>query len=509
MMRNPETFFFHGREVSPLFSTTHALFEEQAKLTPDKDAIVFNGESISYKQLNDQANQFAAFLISHNIKKESRVGVFFKRGPNVIAAMLAILKIGGVFLLIETNFPKKRLDFIIKDSRLTCLLTDNSTLNLMDHGSIGKSLCVFNTENFSIIDNKKHQNPTVTINKNDAAYIIYTSGTTGTPKGILIEHQGLINTLLNQIEILKLSAADNILCSATVSFDASIWEIGGCLLSGATSYLVNDKERKSIKKLSKIIQENKISVATLTPSILRLFTKKTLANLRVLVSAGESCTTDLLNKIDKNCLFFNAYGPSEASICATINLCKRNNKIISIGKPLKNVTIHLLSNDLRPISSGEIGTLYIGGIGLGKGYINNKHLNDNKFIIQEVTKERLYNTGDLIRLHPDGALEYIGRQDQEVNICGKRANLNEINYLLMQHKKIKKSIVKAISNPKNTRKRLIAIIEVDDMLLDEKEIREYLSAFLPSYMIPSKFIKTKHLPLSISGKIKQPAFVNS
>jgi amino acid adenylation domain-containing protein len=508
MIRHLETFFFHGKEVSPFLSTTHALFEEQTKLTPHKEAIIFNGETVTYQQLNRQANQLSALLSSHNIKKGDRVGVFLNRGPKVIAAMLAILKIGGAFLLIETSYPQKRIDFIIKDSKLACLLTDNFTLNLIDN-SIEKSTSVLNIENLLISNNRELQNPAVPVSGNDVAYIIYTSGTTSTPKGVLIEHQALLNTLLNQIEILKLNAADNILCAASVSFDASIWEIGGCLLSGATSYLVNDHDRKSIKKLSQLMQENPISVATFTPSILRLFTKKTLSNLRVLVSAGESCTTDLLDKIDSNCLFFNAYGPSEASICATIHLCKKKDKMISIGKPLKNVTIHLLSNDLRPTASGEIGTLYIGGIGLAKGYLNNKCLTHNKFTLHTHTRERLYNSGDLVRCHPDGALEYIGRQDQEVNICGKRVNLNEINHLLMQHKKIKKSLVKAVNNPKNTRKHLIAVIEVDDMLLDEKEIKEYLSAFLPSYMIPSKLIKTKYLPLSLSGKIKQPACINS
>jgi len=500
-----ESFLFKGSVIDPAVTSVHSLFEQQAKETSKKTAIVFDNTLISYENLNNKANQLAHLLINCGLKKETIVGIYLERGIQTLVSLLAVLKAGGAFLLIDKKLPDERVKYIINDSQLSLLLVDNQ--DSLNHPLQKK---YFSTPIINIHDGRAYpkHNPNISVTGNNMAYVIYTSGTTGKPKGVMIEHKGIINTLLNQIEILKIKDNDKVLCASPVSFDAFIWEIGGALLSGAEIHLTTRKERTHIRKLGFLINQHQITIATLTPSILRTIPDNFLSSLRILVSAGEACTFDLIKKVSKECQFYNGYGPTETSICATISHCNVDDNNITLGLPLKNIVAYALKDNFEKANIGEIGTLYIGGLGLARGYLNNPDLTNkffinNPFPFQSHLVHTLYNTGDLVRVNKKGSFVYIGRKDTEVKICGNRVNLNEIQCLLSQYPRIHNSLVTVQRSHKKHKYKIIATIETDDESIDFMGIKNYLLEFLPAYMLPSKLIKTKQLPLSYNGKLLQ------
>jgi amino acid adenylation domain-containing protein len=493
-------FNYNGAIVNPELTTTHFLFEQQVKSTPNKIAVIYGDKAMTFKELNARGNQVANKLLGKGIEKETIIGLFVDRGIEAIIAMLGAWKAGGAFFLIDKNCPIERIKYILNNSQLHFALVDKNTDGFAD--ILGDKVNKVNIVSMESCHLFSSENPEIPVTGNNLAYVIYTSGTTGIPKGVLIEHKGLVNTLLNQIELLNIASEDHALTASSFCFDASIAEIGVALLSGATLYIATQQERTSIKKLSSLLLRNKITVATFTPSVLRLIPNNNLRNLRIIISAGEPCTPDLLRKIDDRCYFYNAYGPTEVSICATMAYCKKNSTNISIGYPLKNVIAYALKDNFMPITYNELGTLYIGGIGLARGYLNNIKLTNKKFIKNVLNPtEHLYNTGDLVRMNEDGLLNYVGRKDDEVKVCGNRVNLNEIKCLLSQHPCINTSLVKLFNSKKNKNK-IMAIIETEDNELNFRDIRKYLLNFIPHYMLPSKIIKTKKIPLSMSGKIE-------
>jgi amino acid adenylation domain-containing protein len=496
-----ETFVLQNDIINPCLVTLHTLFERQAEKTPLNIAITVDGDSITYEQLNHKANQLARHLKKFHIKKETIIGVLLERGINSIISMLAILKIGAAFLIIDRDYPLERIKFILSNSKLQFLLIDYQTIDFSYRG-----LHEFPA---TLIEVDQHytestDNLNLRIKAKNLAYAIYTSGTTGNPKGVLIEHAGLVNTLLNQVEKLNLSHQDKVLAISPLSFDASIWEIGGALISGAEVILATQKQKTSIKILTKLMQESQATIATFTPSFLRLIPKTALTSLRCLISAGEACSRELLKKIHKKCAFYNAYGPTEASICATMGQCHSREKI-SLGNPLKNVSIHILKDDLSPATQGETGTLYIGGIGLARGYFYNGRLINKKFLKDSfiiINNETLYNSKDLVRISHDGSYEFIGREDNEIKSCGNRVNLSEIQSHLNQHPDVTNCMITVLYNTKNNKKRIIAVVETKNKLFNFKEMRTYLQNFLPQYMLPHKLICKKEIQLSHNGKLE-------
>ena len=483
---NYEKFSYKNETIDPTVTTFHFLFEKQVEATPEKCAVICDNTFISYETLNNEANQLAHLLISKGLKKEMIVGIYLNRSIKTLISLLAILKAGGAFLLIDKSLPLDRINFIIDDSHLGFLLIEENNL-----------ICQATNINIEDYYSYPKNNPNLFVAGDNMAYVIYTSGTTGKPKGVVIEHRSIVNTLLNQIEKLFLTQADRVLCAAPLSFDAFIWEVGA-LLAGAEIFLTTKKERENLRSLGHLIQHHRITIATLTPSVLRIIPDRFLSQLRVLISAGEACTPDLLKKISNDCYFYNAYGPTETAICATMSHCKRGDERITLGMPLKNIFIYALKEDLKKAEAGEFGTLYIGGLGLARGYLNHPELTAKFFIDYP---DKLYNTGDLVRVNNDGSFEYIGRKDEEIKIYGNRVNLNEIQCLLLQHPNIANSLVTVDRNHKKFKNKIVAIIATDDELLELKDIKNYLHKFLPSYMLPSKLIKTKKIPLSFNNKI--------
>lgn len=488
----------NSQQIDSIKPTAKKLFEKIVELYPEKIAIEYDGASASYQKLDDQSNRIASFLVKNGINKNSKLGLYLRRSISSIAAIVAALKLEVPFLLIDVSLPNKRIDYFLADCDLDFFLYDNSVNEkIISHkNSYHISLTDNVTDNlfFDSIEPKW---------SNSTMYFVYTSGSTGVPKGVLVPSEGVVNTLLNKIEKIQLLPNDRFLINASFSFDGFFWELLGCLFVGGTGFLTTESQRRSVKSITNIILDKKITIATLTPSLARIFKKDILRKLRVLICAGERLDRDLFIESSSSFTMFNAYGTAETSICATIGKCEKKETINFIGESIKNTFVYVLDKDGVPTEPGEIGTLYIGGIGISKGYINSPELTKTKFVTLNVQGKThlMYDTGDLVKLHPLGKLEYIGRKDDEVKICGKRTNLEEIRIAILSHPKIKQCTVTTKKLKKRGRIKIFAVVLSSDKYLTEKDLKNHISISLPAYMVPAKIVIKDKMELSNNDKV--------
>ncbi|MFQ4144472.1 non-ribosomal peptide synthetase [Chlorogloeopsis sp. ULAP02] len=351
------------------------------------------------------------------------------------------------------------------------------------------------------------ENPDSRVTANNLAYIIHTSGSTGTPKGVLLEHQGLCNLVQAQIDIFDVQGDSCILQFASSSFDASIWEIVMALGSGAKLCLGTSISLLPGPDFIKLLREQAITHITLPPSVLATLPNEELPDLQVVIVAGEACTQDLVAKwaIDKK--FFNAYGPTESTVCATVVECQLNNNgQPPIGRAIANTQTYILDRHLRPLPIGVIGELYIGGIGLARGYLNRPDLTAERFIpnpFSQQPKARLYKTGDLARYGSDGMIEYVGRIDFQVKIRGFRIELGEIEAVLSQHPKLQQTAVIAREDTPDEKQIVAYVVPIPASVPTTSELRNFLKERFPGYMMPSAFVILDSLPLTPNGKINR------
>jgi len=479
----------------------HHLFEAQVEMNKDAIAVVDNEIFITYSYLNEKANQIAWTLINRGIKIGDIIGVMIQPSVELIASILGILKAGGVYLPIDEYYPPARKGYIIKDSKIFLLLTSQKI------GVFGNELSLTETQNVNTIigQSSSNVNPNLVMDRSNLAYVIYTSGTTGNPKGTMIEHKGVIN--LNQYwsKGVNISSKDKIVLFASISFDASIWEVFMSLLNGASLTITKDEERKDVSRFEKLLMKQKITIATLTPGYIQTISIDSFAFLRVLFSAGAQTTLDIVNKLKNKLQFINAYGPTEATIMASYwdtSFIEHPNRVV-IGKPLWNTKIYILDNEQKLLPVEVAGELCISGIGLAREYLGQPELTQDKFIPNPFEKgERLYRTGDLARFTYDNNIEFLGRIDKQVKIRGHRIEPDEIRYCINSHPKVKDSIVVDQDDP-DGEKYLCAYYttnDKDDNLLSQ-DIRKVLDDELPDYMIPSFFIKIGEIPLNFNGKL--------
>ncbi|MFN6441574.1 MAG: amino acid adenylation domain-containing protein [Nostoc sp. DedSLP01] len=483
----------------------HQLFEEQVELTPDAVAVVFAKEQLTYEQLNTRANQLAHELRSLEVGTDVLVGLCVERSPLMVIGLLAILKAGSAYVPLDPEYPTERLSFMLDDTQVPVLLTQKQLLDRLP--ATGATL-VFIDEIWSQLDPNHQQNPVTEVTAFHLANVIYTSGSTGKPKGVMVEHRGLVNLAQAQIQTFGVDSSSRVLQFASLSFDACISEILMSLGAGATLYLGTKDSIMPGFPLMERLRDDDITHVTLPPSALAVLPTEELPKLQTLVVAGEACPAELIKKWSVGRNFFNAYGPTEASVCATIAKCTPQNEKITIGRPIANAQIYILDSQLQPVPIGVPGEVYIGGAGLARGYLNRTDLTQEKFIPHPFSDEansRLYKSGDLARYLTDGNIEYLGRIDNQVKIRGFRIELGEIEALLSQLSDVQASCVIAREDSTGDKRLVAYIVPQTEVAPKISELRQFLKAKLPDYMVPQTFVLLKALPLTPNGKVDRRA----
>jgi len=526
------------KRAHPIEQSFHQLFEAQARKTPNATAVVFEGQRLTYEQLNARANQLAHYLQKLGVGPDVLVGICAERSLEMIVGLLGILKAGGAYVPLDPGDPGERLAFMIEDAHLPVLLTQEH-LKVKLAAYEGECLCLDSGWKVIVEDDRHDLAPTVTAE--NMAYVIFTSGTTGKPKGAMITHRGVRNRLLWMQETYRLTTSDRVLQKTPFSFDVSVWEIFWPLLNGACLVVAPPGGHKDGAYLVNVIAEQQITVIHFVPSMLSAFLEypdlARCRSLRLVFCSGEVLPLNLQGRffaqIDAG--LHNLYGPTEAAIDVTFWECQRGSHLLSvpIGRPIGNTQIYLLDRRLQPVPIGVSGEIYIGGDGVGHGYLNRPALTAEKFIANPFSDEpgsRLYRTGDLARYLPDGNIEFLGRIDNQVKLRGHRIELGEIEACLDQYPGLRESAVvlengvtgrpsdadtregknptepgRSIKNPRSDSRLIAYVVPKQFPKPSDAELRAYLKEKLPEYMIPSVFIAITALPLTPSGKMDRHA----
>ncbi|WP_081990837.1 non-ribosomal peptide synthetase [Xenorhabdus nematophila] len=484
----------------------HQLIEQQAEKAPDATALVFENQTLSHGQLNASANQLAHQLIALGVVPDQRVAICMASSPARVIAVLAVLKAGGAYVPLDPAYPGERLSHILTDAAPDILLADSTGRAALCEQALARLTVLDPT----ILPDQPDSNPQVAaLTSRHLAYVIYTSGSTGTPKGVMIEHRGLINLIQDKITRFDIHPASRMLQFASFGFDAGVWEIMMALGSGACLVIPAETVRQDSRRLWHYLEEQSVTHACLTPALLRDGADLPAITIKpTLILGGEAPSPVLIRSLSRQATLFNAYGPTEITVCATSWRCPSHytDMRVPIGRPTANTRIYLLDNDGQPVPLGAVGELYIGGDGVARGYLNRPDLTDERFLadpFSDVPDARMYRTGDLVRYLPDGNLVFVGRNDQQIKIRGFRIEPGEIETRLAEHPVVHEARIVALGDGQD--KRLVAYIvaETDSGLA--AILHTHLSAVLPEYMVPTAFVRLEAFPLTPNGKLDHQA----
>lgn len=472
-----------------------AFFEKNVDLYGNKLAIKSDSSRLSYEELNSRANIYAHALLKQGIGTGSYVGIALSRHIELLPALLGILKTGAAYVPLDPAFPQDRLDYMIENSQIKFLITESK------HSQRFSQVQSILIENVTSASN---ENPKVSFDLDSSAYVIYTSGSTGKPKGVEISHRSLINFLLSMSQTPGMKASDRILAVTTLSFDIAGLELFLPLVNGASIYLASQFDVMDGQALKEIISKHSINYMQATPSTWRLLLAAgwTGDQSFKILCGGEAFPKDLAYKlIPMVDSVWNMYGPTETTIWSTCKRLSLTDTNITVGDAIANTTLYILDESKNILDQGLEGELYIGGLGVAKGYYNRPDLTQERFITHPQNSELIYATGDLARINQFGELEVLGRLDGQVKVRGYRIELGEIEAQLNMYAGINVSaaITKEVS-PGDA--RIIAFIECQgNTKIEEEVLREHLSSALPKYMIPSHFVFIEKMPQTLNGKI--------
>jgi amino acid adenylation domain-containing protein/non-ribosomal peptide synthase protein (TIGR01720 family) len=494
------------------------LFEEQVRRTPEAVAVEYEDRQLKYEELNRRANQLAHYLIGLGMGPETPVGVCMERSLELAVAWLGVQKAGGVYVPLEPDYPVKRLGYMLEESGAAVLLTQSAVQDRL--GLSGEKTVRLDAE-WEQISGCSVANVGRQVSGENLAYVIYTSGSTGRPKGTGITHRSLSNHMQWMQEEIGYGAEDRVLQKTALSFDASVWEFYGPLLSGGRVVLLRAGEQRDARYVGEEIVRRGITVVFLTPSFLQAVVESGVVEeareklrLRVLISGGEALKWESARAVwDRwGVEIVNLYGPTEATIDAS---CWRagaewTEQEIPIGRPIANTQLYVVDEEMKPVPVGVVGELYIGGAGLAREYLNRPGLTAESFVPNQYSGQagsRLYRTGDRARWREDGNLEYLGRLDQQVKIRGYRIELGEIETALEEQAGVRQAVV-VVQEEESGDKRLVAYVvgnwerdEKGKAEIKESELRQRLRGRLPEYMVPSAYVKLEELPLTSNGKL--------
>jgi amino acid adenylation domain-containing protein len=505
----------------PLDTCVHRLFEAQVVRTPEAIAAEFQGEQLTYRELNRRANQLAHYLQKQGVGPEVLVGICVERRLEMLVSMLGVLKAGGGYVPLDPKYPRERTAFMIEDAGLSLVLTHQRLSADIPAGN-ARLLCIEQAE--VTFAQESIENPTSEVAPKNLAYLIYTSGSTGNPKGVMIEHRSLAHFTRVAAAEYSIKPGDRVLQFASLSFDLSVEEIYPALTQGATVVLRTDAMINSAPDFLNWCEEWKVSVLDLPTAYWHeLVDTVTLLNLsipasvRLVIIGGEKALPERViawkKMVGERVRLVNTYGPTETTVATTMYDVKSEDEIsrrqnVSIGRPIANTTAYILDELLNPVPIGVAGELHIGGAGMARGYINRPDLTAQKFIANPFSNppnSQLYKTGDLVRYRADGNIEFLGRVDNQIKIRGFRVELEEIEHVLRQYAGVSDCVV-VLREDHNNDHRLVAYVVVREQSRSVvSELRNFLKAKLPSYMVPAAFEMIGALPVMTNGKIDRRA----
>ncbi|MBA2238275.1 MAG: amino acid adenylation domain-containing protein, partial [Lysobacter sp.] len=494
----------------------HGLFEAQVERSPDATALVYEGEALSYAELNRRSNEVAHRLLSLGVKPDDRVAICAERSVEMVVGMLGILKAGGAYVPLDPGLPSERLAFMVSDSGPVALLTQTALLETVSGWlPSGQSLPVVVLDGAAGSELASHptHNPAVAgLASNHLAYVIYTSGSTGQPKGVLVEHRAAANfwNVLRETTHKTCPPFSKVGLNSAYSFDMSLKGLLQ-LLSGHCLVIVPDRVRASGEDFIGFIKDNELSAFECTPSQLDMLLSAGLTRHRFarkcnVLLGGEAIGQSAWETIRDFTAFefHNMYGPTECTVDATIGRIHASDERPHIGRPIANVKIHILDERLEPVPLGVAGELYVGGAGLARGYLNRPELTAERFVKNPFSAEpeaRMYKTGDLARWLPDGNIEYVGRNDFQVKIRGFRIELGEIEAKLLACEGVREAVVIAREDVEGDKRLVAYVVPHEGIALAVAALRESLALELAEYMVPSAFVSLDALPLTRNGKL--------
>ncbi|MBB4677123.1 non-ribosomal peptide synthase/polyketide synthase [Crossiella cryophila] len=468
-------------------ATLAELVEAQVQRTPDAPAVISPQGTISFAELNARANRLARFLVGRGAGPERIVALALPRSVEIIVAQLAVLKAGAAFLPVDPAYPAERIEFMLADAKPVLVLDQD-----------------FLTQTQSTVDEcPAHDLPNV-VALGNAAYVIYTSGSTGKPKGVVVSHAGLAGFSAAEIDRFEVQPGDRVLEFASPSFDASILELCMALPAGA-ALVVPPPGPLLGDQLAEVLAAQRVTHALIPPAALATVPETELPEFRTLIVGGDACSADLVARWAPGRRMINAYGPTESTVVATWSEPLVPGGTPPIGGPIWNTQVYVLDQRLRPVPTGVPGELYVAGDGLARGYLNRPGLTADRFLPNPFSLDggRMYRTGDVVRWTGMGQLEFVGRADDQVKIRGFRIELGEVESVLLRHPYIAEAIAEV--RVEGQRKRLVAYVVPAGQEVTALELREFVAATLPDYMVPSSINLLERLPLTPNGKVDRKA----
>jgi amino acid adenylation domain-containing protein len=513
--------------VYPQDECIHQLFEAQVERTPDEIAVIFEGERLTYHELNQRANRLAHYLQRLGVGQDTLVALLAERGISFLISILAVFKAGGAYLPLDPHYPAARLRRLIESSRCSLVLASTACAPTLAHAltEVPSELCprsIFfedllqvshSEENLPICNTPRH-----------LAYVIYTSGSTGMPKGAMVEHRGMLNHVYAKIDALDLAATDTVAQTASQCFDISVWQFLAALVVGGRVQIYPDEVAHDPVQLLSQVEQHQVSILETVPSLLRAMLDahetdaacgQNLQMLRWLIPTGEALPVDLCRRwlsIYPHVPLLNAYGPTECSDDVThhpiYEAPDETRSSIPIGKAIANMRVYVLDRHLEPLPIGVSGELYVGGIGVGRGYLGDERRTAEAFLPDPFGSERgarLYKTGDLARYLPDGNLEFLGRLDHQVKVRGFRIELGEIEAVLNQHPAVRQAVVVDREDVPGDKRLVAYVVLRQEQRASVNDLQSHVMKHVPTYMIPSAFVLLEVLPLTPNGKVDRKA----
>ena len=501
----------------------HQLFAEQVAQRPQATAFLTDNATLSYEELDQRSDHLAAHLRAAGIAKGMIVGVCLPRSFDAVVALLAIFKIGAIYLPLDPTYPRERLAFMLTDAQAAIVITTTQLQPTLPSGA-AKFICI---DNLPVTQSPSHPVTLSSCHPDDPAYLIYTSGSTGQPKGAIVPHRQILNRLWWMWHKYPFQP-DEMSCQKTaLNFVDSLWELLGPLLQGSPAVILPDAVVRDPQQLIQSLARHGVTRVWLVPTLLRAMLQSTpelgnsLPKLRFLVTSGEALPTELFQQVQRqmsHATLYNLYGTSEVWDATWYDptehpIATRAGATVPIGKPIDNVQTYILDTQQQPVPIGVTGELYVGGDGLALGYHNRPELTSEKFIAHPFATKgerppdegRLYKTGDLVRYRPDGNIEFLGRIDHQVKIRGFRVELGEIEAILLQHPALQQAAVVAEREPAGVKRLLAYVVVKPGHVPTGHELRQYLASKLPAYMVPAALIRLEKMPLTPSGKVDRKA----
>ncbi|HEX2203314.1 MAG TPA: amino acid adenylation domain-containing protein, partial [Longimicrobium sp.] len=489
----------------------HQLIEDQAERTPNAVAVVFEDDAVTYGELNARANRLAHRLVRLGVGPEVRVGLCLERSVEMVVSILAVLKAGGAYVPLDPGYPAERLAYMLEDSGVPVLLTQERLRGILP--SSNATVLAVDSE-WAEIETERAENPTPAVSPSNLAYVIYTSGSTGRPKGAMNAHRGVVNRLWWMQAEYGIGAEDVILQKTPFSFDVSVWEFFWPLQQGAKLVMARPEGHRDPAYLAEVIETEGVTTLHFVPSMLQQFVEEAdsarCGSLQRVICSGEALPPALVARFHERFPatvgLHNLYGPTEAAVDVSYWACERGDAtgVVPIGRPVWNTQLYVLDAALRPVPVGVPGELYIGGVQVARGYLDRPGLSAERFVPDAFATEagaRLYRTGDKVRWRTDGALEYLGRLDEQVKIRGLRIELGEIEAAIRRHEGVTDCVVVARADAAGE-KRLVAYVVGE---AEADALKTALRRSLPEYMVPSAFVFLDALPLSPNGKLDRKA----